>query len=432
MPIAESTSESVRPLTILMTEGSSNSARQALYALGPQHTIDVIDPSPLCQCRFSRFVRRWYRCPPFGRDPRSYLTYLGQRLRRERYDVLFPTHEEIYLLSRVAGELSQLTSTAMPEFYAVDQLHSKVRFLALLDELQIPHPDTAVVTSRQEIEQWTHFPSYLKQERGTAGQGVVLLRDRNELLAAVQRFESFGLWCDGTRLLLQRPAMGLQSAARGVFQRGELVAFHMNELRQRGVGGAADARTSCHHPVVVEQLRQLGRRLKWHGALFTEYFFDAATQTPYYIEADPRIGDTANATLSGVNICERWIDVALDRPLRPQLEPPLPVKSHAGLLVLLSKGLQRTSRRRLIADMWQQWRHTCVYEDSQDELTRPREDWLSLLPWAWVAGRLLFRPAAAERIIRSTVQNYALTADSVHRIRDWPADELAACLRGNH
>ena len=47
----------------------------------PRHTIDILDPSALCQCRFSRFVRRWYRCPSFATDPCGYLAFLGERLR---------------------------------------------------------------------------------------------------------------------------------------------------------------------------------------------------------------------------------------------------------------------------------------------------------------------------------------------------------------
>ena len=61
-------------LRILLTEGSSLSARQTLSALGPlKHQIDVLDPHPLfCIARHSRFVRRCTHVPSFGRDPWGY------------------------------------------------------------------------------------------------------------------------------------------------------------------------------------------------------------------------------------------------------------------------------------------------------------------------------------------------------------------------
>src|SRR5262245_57980376 len=115
-----------------MTEGSSNSARQALYALGPRHTIDLLDPSPWSQCRFSRFVRRWHRSPSFARDPCAYLTFLGRLLKSNRYDALFSTHEEVFLLSRVRERLTQMVAAAIPEFAVVAQLTSKLKFIELL------------------------------------------------------------------------------------------------------------------------------------------------------------------------------------------------------------------------------------------------------------------------------------------------------------
>lgn len=417
-----------RRLKILMTEGSSTSARQALYALGPQHTIDVLDPSGLCVCRFSRLVRRWYRCPRFTVDPCGYLSCLGRRLKAERYDVLFPPHDEVYLLSRVRDALQRRVAVAIPDFDAVAQLHSKTKFLALLQELNLPYPETAIISQRAELEGWSDFPRYVKLDTGTAGQAVQLVRDRSELKSAVNNFERQAYWTDGTPILLQRPAEGHQAAARAVFRHGQLVGIHMIALRLRGVGGAPMARQSCFHPIVADHLAKLGQRLRWHGAMFTEYFFDEATQTPQYLEADPRIGDTANATFSGVNLCQLYLDVALGRDVEPLVDSAPSVKSHAGFLVLMSKALDGATRRELLAEMRRARRGTGIYENSREEMSRLGDDWLSTLPYVWVAGRLLVRPSSAANIVRNTVENYALSEDAARRIRDLPLEQLTACV----
>lgn len=418
-----------RPV-LLMTEGSSNSARQALYALGSRYTIDVLDPSPLCQCRFSRFVRRWYKCPSFAKDPCGYLAYLGRLLRERRYDVLFPVHEEVYLLSRVREALAQRIAAVIPDFSAVQLLHSKIKFIDLLRELQLPHPQSTVVATRAEMDTWSSFPCFLKLEGGTAGQGVRMARSRNELHSAVRSFEDQGKWSVGTPLLLQRPAVGDQSVVRAVFRQGELVGIHMSSLRMRGVGGAAMARVSCFHLPVIDHVRQIGERLTYHGPMFLEYFFDHATNTPQYIEADPRVGDSANATLCGINICQLCVEVATGQSVRrvPPSAPSGGVRSHAGFLLLIAKALDGANRRQIAAEMWRQWRGQSVYAESCDEITRPRLDWLSMVPYAWVAGRLLLRPSVGETIVRRTVENYALTAEAADRIAGISAEQLAACL----
>src|SRR5215470_11456352 len=101
-------------LKILLTEGSSLSARHTLSALGPLgHTIDVCDPRPpMCLARFSRYTRRLHRCPPFAGDPAGYLEFILAQLRSQRYDVLFPVHDQAFLLSRYRDDLVKLTGLA--------------------------------------------------------------------------------------------------------------------------------------------------------------------------------------------------------------------------------------------------------------------------------------------------------------------------------
>ncbi|MCI0492730.1 MAG: hypothetical protein L0Z07_07320 [Planctomycetes bacterium] len=422
-----STSES-RRLKILITEGSSISARQAIYDLGPRHTIDILDPSRLCQCRFSRFVRHWYPSPSFTEDPCGYLSFLGQRLSAEPYDVLLPLHDEVFLLSRVRDELAQRVAVAIPDFAALEVLQSKIRCHALLNELAIPQPPADVVADQGDLDRWADFPRYVKADYGTAGQAVRLVHDQRELQTALACFQQRGWWQSGAPLLLQQPATGSQGFVRAVFRHGELVAQHATVLRLGGVGGAAVAKVGVNHPAVAEHMRRLGERLAWHGVLFCDYFYDEATHEPRYIEANPRIGDSANAAFSGVNLCERWVDVALQRTAPPFSMAAPGERSHAVLLILMSKALEGSGRRELWNELrrWQQG--TGIYDYSRDELTRPHDDWLSVLPLAWIAGRLLARPAAAHRVVQSTVANYALNSGAAQRIRMMPRETLVACL----
>ncbi len=419
-----------RSLSILMTEGSSISSRQALYALGPRHTIDVMDPSALCQSRFSRFVRRWYCCPRFSEDPLAYLSRLGQLLRTRKYDVIFPPHDEVFLLSRVREQLAGLTAIAIPDFNNVARLSSKIQFLELLHELELPYPETQVLAGRSEIEQWDKFPRYIKLDTSTAGQGVRFVRHREELKTALRLFEERGAWNENEPIIVQRPATGRQSVVRAVYDRGRLVGSHMNTLVTRGVGGTAMVRDSCFHPAVEEHIRKLGEHLEWHGPLFADYFFDEDRGVPAYIEANPRIGDTANAFLSGNKICQQWIDVALGSDTGTASQSQLEVRSHASMLMLMTRAQEGASRRELVREIRSQRRGEGVYANSEEEMIRPKDDWLSIVPYLWVAGRLLLRPAAANQFVRSTVDRYALTKEAAERIANLPLERLTAALAG--
>src|SRR5262245_41201931 len=167
------------PPRILLSEGSSLSAPQTLYALGPLgYPVDACDPRPLlCLARYSRYLDACYRCPPFARDPAGYVQLLMDRLRARRHDVLLPTHDQVFLLSRVRDLLRGVVGLPVPEFTAIERLQGKAEFIRLLDELRLPHPATAIAQTRQELHRAATFPCYVKRDYSTAGRGVWLVHD---------------------------------------------------------------------------------------------------------------------------------------------------------------------------------------------------------------------------------------------------------------
>src|SRR5579884_634897 len=168
-------------IRVLLCEGSSLSAREAISALGPLgYVLDVCDPDPQCLGRFSRFVHAFYRCPPMGSDPQGYLQFLLQHLKQEHYNVLLPVQEQAFLFSKVRDQLQQLVGLAVADFADFERLQSKVGFLHVLDHLELPHPRTALIRTRAELEACNTFPYYLKTAYGTASSGVWLITTADE------------------------------------------------------------------------------------------------------------------------------------------------------------------------------------------------------------------------------------------------------------
>src|SRR3954454_7073182 len=99
-----------KPLRVLLSEGSSTSAREAITILGLHgHLVEVCDPSPLCLAGFSRFVRRLHRCPGLREHPAAYLGFVEKLLATRKFDVLLPIHEQGLLFARVRERLEVRT-----------------------------------------------------------------------------------------------------------------------------------------------------------------------------------------------------------------------------------------------------------------------------------------------------------------------------------
>src|SRR3954471_1621933 len=159
----------VKPLRVLVSEGSSTSAREAITILGLSgHQVEVCDPSPWCVARFSRFVRKFHRCPGLRTDPAGYLAFVERLLSAGNFDVLLPTHEQGFLFARVRQRLEGRIGVALPEFDSYRTAHSKAGFSRLLDQLKLPQPPTRIVTSAQALREAINFPAVVKTSVGTA------------------------------------------------------------------------------------------------------------------------------------------------------------------------------------------------------------------------------------------------------------------------
>ena len=238
------------------------------------------------------------------------------------------------------------------------------------------------------------------------------------------RLQTLGHLDGHSEVLVQQLRRGSFCVVQSVFQHGRLLAAHSYQARAVGVGGSAWVRQGVEHPRVRQDLARLGAHLGWHGALHLEYFDEPATHTPVYVDANPRIGETMNATLSGLNLCELLLRVSLGERLEPLSPARAGIRTHSLLMSLLALAQQHATRRRLLAECWQAWTGRGLYSGSEEELTRAGQDPCSLLPAVFVALRLFLRRGAAESIVHGAVERYALSEAGVRAIQDlWREEE---------
>jgi hypothetical protein len=131
------------PLRVLVSEGNSTSAREAITILGLSgHIVEVCDPSFYCLARFSHFVRRFHRGPGLRDDPAGFLSFFANLLATRHFDVLLPIHEQGFLFACARQRLADRVELALPSFGSYRIAHSKAGFSRLPDQLGLPQPAT--------------------------------------------------------------------------------------------------------------------------------------------------------------------------------------------------------------------------------------------------------------------------------------------------
>jgi biotin carboxylase len=400
-------------MKILLSDGSGLTARQVAGRLSESgHDVEVLSPDRMCLCRLTRHIRRVHRVPSYGADPLGWLDAALAVYREGVFDLLFPTQEQVAVLSHSAGRLADAgIRTAVPPFEALRAVQDKVSASATLGALGIPQPRTAFLGSADDLRAWPSLPVFVKTPIGTATSGVRRVDSAAALRSCAAELEAAGVFRGGASaggVIAQAPAAGPLAMVQSVFARGEMVAAHANLRIREGAGGGASHKRSLDEPaMVVHHLESLGRSLRWHGGLSADAVLTDAG--PVFIDINPRLVEPGNAWHSGVDLAGALLDIAAGGA--PEAQPPgrPGVVTHQLVLAVLGAGSQGRGRRGVAAEIRAALAHAGSYRGSAEELTPVRGDPRAALPVLAAAAVMLVRPALWHRISSGSVADYALT-----------------------
>jgi predicted ATP-grasp superfamily ATP-dependent carboligase len=406
-----------KPLHILLSEGASTSAREAITILGlAGHIVEVCDPDAHCLARFSRFVAKFHRCPGLAEDPAGYLEFIETLLSTGRFDVLLPTHEQGFLLARVRERLERRVGIALPSFESYRTAHSKAAFSRLLEELGLPQPVTQHAKSDAELPAVPRFPCVVKTAIGTGSRGIWLVRDSAGLMQTLRDIGANDGFANG--VLVQDFVIGATEKAQAVFSRGELLGFHAFRQIAVGAGGGDARKESVQRPYVRTHVEMIGARLGWHGALSVDYILPPGDAVPLYIDCNPRLVEPMSAYLAGLDLVQRLLQVSLGKTPPAAPESRAGVRTHLALQALLGCALRGGTRRDIARECVDLLMRRGAYAGSVEELTPVGRDWISAVPLAIAVVVLLVAPSMARPLVKGGWGAQLLDAHSIEIIAD--------------
>ncbi len=404
-----------KPFRVLVSEGNSTSAREAITILGlAGHLVEVCDPSRYCLARFSRFVRKFHHCPGLRDDPAGFLFFVDQLLSAQRFDVLLPTHEQGFLFARMLQRLQANTGLALPSFASYRTAHSKAGFSRLLDQLGLHQPATAIVKTESELRAAIRLPAVVKTSVGTASRGIWFVRDDGDLESALHGLHASGAFAG--EVLVQDLVTGATEKAQGVFCRGELLGFHAYRQIAAGVGGGEAIKQSVARPQVRAQLAAIGEKLDWHGALSVDYILPDGSATPLLIDCNPRLVEPMNAYRSGVDLVGLLLRISQGERPAAASDSREDVQTHLAMQALLGCASRGGTRRDLVRECRRLATGSAPYAGSSEELTPVRLDWISAAPLAAIAISLLIVPKLSVTLARGGWGAHLLDLRSIRLI----------------
>lgn len=352
-------------MRILLSEGSGLTSRQVATRLGDLgHHVEIVSSSRVCLTRFTRHVRKLHLVPRLGDKPLAWLKAANAIANARAIDLLFPTQEQVAVLS--ARQQALNVATVAPPFQSLRRVQDKISAYRALQEIGVPQPESVIVGNLDDLGRVTNFPVFVKRPISTASSGVCRVSSRAELETTAK---AMGL---GDReLLVQSQSSGPLAMVQAVADNGRLVAHHANLRLREGLGGGASLKESMELPSIVAILEKLVGALNWHGALSMDVI--VTHEGPVVIDVNPRLVEPMNAYIAGVDLVSAMLDIAhsrtsghaacreTGRPFPPALAchpwgggtPCIEGRDHtrAGLRTLPARRICER-RRRIDADLW--------------------------------------------------------------------------------
>jgi glutathione synthase/RimK-type ligase-like ATP-grasp enzyme len=388
-------------MRIILSDGSGLTSRQTAGRLGELgHEVELLSSSKLCLSRFTRHVRAVHPVPNFGADPFGWFDAAMKIARARRADLLFPTQEQVTILSAQQTRLT--VPTIVPPFSALRRVQDKISAWRTLAAIGAPQPPTVEIGDAADLGRVASFPVFVKRSVSTASSGVRRAGTPKDLAVAAN-----ALGLGSVDLIAQAQVDGPLAMVQAVAERGRLVACHANLRIKEGVGGGAAIKQSVAVPGLVDLLDRLVASLGWHGGLSMDVIL--TRDAPTIIDVNPRLVEPANAFFAGVDLVGAMLDCAAGGTAQFRPAGRAGVRSHQALLAILGAAERTGSRRAVLSEAIDAFalRGACL--GSQEELTPIAGDPIAAVPVVAACLATIVAPSLWRMFYGGSVGAYSVT-----------------------
>jgi predicted ATP-grasp superfamily ATP-dependent carboligase len=114
--------------------------------------VYVADSAPCFLASSSKFVEKSFQLPRPRQSPHQFADAIEKILIEEKIDMLIPTCEEVFYLSRFASRFRQSTDLFCLDLEQLRPLHNKWTFSTLAQNLGLSVPQTWLISTRDDVK----------------------------------------------------------------------------------------------------------------------------------------------------------------------------------------------------------------------------------------------------------------------------------------
>lgn len=312
------------------------------------HTVLAAESLKRHLCRVSRSVTASFTLPPPRQDPGGYVEGLTSIIDRYGVDLLVPTCEEVFHISKGYDKLAKHCRVFTEPLPVLAKLHHKYEFIRTAASAGLPVPETRLLTCPEEAEELYGdpmlFPSgiALKPAYSRFATRVVLMRRDGGDTSAPLRLGALGISA-AQPWVAQEYLPGRQLCTYSIVSNGEIRAHTAYWTRYSAGAGASVHFEHTPNQEAFDWVRQFVKAIRYTGQIAFD-FKEAPDGTLLPLECNPRATSGIHLLAGAPGIDRSFLTDASTPP-----SPPLiPADGTAAMLgfAMLGSGWQgkRTGR----------------------------------------------------------------------------------------
>lgn len=227
-------------MRILVTGTRAPVALDLIRALSKQgHDVFSSDSMTFPLGRFSKFLTAYIKLPAPNRSLEKFKQKLIDIIQDHKIELLLPTCEEIFFISRYHQELSQYCQVFFDPLSKLACLHNKFSIMEQAQDCHINLPKTLLLKTNRDKEKLDSRPIVLKPVFSRFASNVVIK-------PSTEKLKSINIT---TPYVAQTFIEGQEICVYALANKGELLnfcAYHPNYTAGRGAGIYFEPATSKH------------------------------------------------------------------------------------------------------------------------------------------------------------------------------------------
>lgn len=273
--------------TVVLTGGRAPATLELARLMDQAgHRVVMVESARYHLCKASRAVSCSYQVPPPRHQPDKYIQALKQIMEQEKADLLIPTCEEIFYVSRGLERLVTAGRVLAEGIDVLRPLHDKWRFGQLASNAGATVPSTKLAESDEQMrEALKHAsgPVVLKPVFSRFAAHVCIVHDPASAasgnLPAISKQQPW---------LVQEFIKGRQLCSYAVAHQGQLALYADYETTYTAGQGASIHFSYANHQGVREFVSRFVDLQQFTGQIAFDFIEDRAGQL-YVIECNPRL-----------------------------------------------------------------------------------------------------------------------------------------------